>query len=109
MTPDEWEISAENVDIGGCSLENPMDIIPTSYEALYEGELPEMDISNDLPAEPGEVSHVGFISEIEEGGIASEGNGMESLLQADRVVEHVEISFAKRATQVDVQKLKACD
>ena len=106
MTPDEWEVAAENVDIGGCSLENPMDLISTSYEALHEGELPEMDMSNDIPAEPGDVSHVGFISEIEESEIVSEGNRRDSLLQADRVVKHVDITFAHKATQVDVQKLK---
>jgi len=73
MTPDEWEVAAENVDIGGCSLENPMDLISTSYEALHEGDLPDMDVSNDIPVEPGDVSHVGFISEIEESEIALEG------------------------------------
>ena len=108
MTPDEWEVAAENVDIGGCSLENPMDLISTSYEALHEGDLPDMDVSNDIPVEPGDVSHVGFISEIEESEIALQGNKNDSLLQADRVVEHVDIAYAHKATQVDVQKLKVC-
>ena len=36
-----------------------------------------------------------------------EGNQeLGSLLQADRVVEKVEINYANKATQVDVQRLK---
>ena len=112
MTPDEWEVAAENIDIGGCSLENPMDLMSTSYEALQEGEFPDMDIWNDMSTEPGDVSHGGFISEIEESEIELDRNRRDSLLQADRIVERIDIAYARKATQVDVQKLKVwieCD
>ena len=96
MSADEWELSPDNVDVGGCQLENPMDLISLSYEALYgdgnafnngnnndgdgdgddDGGLPEMDYGdgdgNDGLPQPGlsvleEAEHAGFISELQEG------------------------------------------
>ena len=95
MSADEWELSPENVDVGGCQLENPMDLISLSYEALYGtvnpfdhsnkkgdgdndsndgGGLPEIDYGeneNELPQPEfsmlEEAEHVGFISELQEG------------------------------------------
>ena len=93
MTVDEWELSPENVDVGGCRLENPMDLVSMSYEALYGNrqendyladggdELPDMgdndqggEASGFMPAELSmmndevhEPEHAGFISELDEG------------------------------------------
>lgn len=95
MSADEWELSPDNVDVGGCQLENPMDLVSLSYEALYGnansfnggnnnnnnnhdddggGGLPEMDYEDggDGLPQPGlsileEAEHVGFISELQEG------------------------------------------
>lgn len=93
MTVDEWELSPENVDVGGCRLENPMDLVSMSYEALYGNrqgsgdladggdKLPGMDeydhggeASGFMPAELSmlndevhEPEHAGFISELDEG------------------------------------------
>lgn len=68
LTPDQWEVSPENVDVGGCSLENPMDILNTqSEESVEEGNDP-LDMSIGNGDEPSEPSHVGFISEINDSG-----------------------------------------
>lgn len=145
--PERWEISPRNVDVGGCVVENPMDLVALSYEALYgedEGEMPEMDVEEPLSmvgddhdddrrgdgnrsssnmrrvssnahrissssshrmssssrtrrssSHTNRLSGEGFISELEE-----------SLVQADRVVPQTTISYANKASQVDVQKLK---
>ena len=64
---DEWEVSPHNVDLGGCALDNPMDLIPNEIT-----EMPAIDIDEDslvLSTHPDlEVSHAGFISELKESG-----------------------------------------
>ena len=69
LTPDQWEVSPENVDVGGCSLENPMDILNAQPEesVMEEGNDP-LDMSIGNGDEPSEPSHVGFISEINDSG-----------------------------------------
>ena len=64
--PERWEVSPRNVDVGGCVVENPMDLVALSYEALYgeEGELPEVEMSimGDDHDGIGEVGEVGGMS-----------------------------------------------
>ena len=64
--PERWEVSPRNVDVGGCVVENPMDLVALSYEALYgeEGELPEVEMSimGDDHDGIGEVGDVGGMS-----------------------------------------------
>ena len=64
LTPDQWEVSPNNVDVGGCSLENPMDVLSvhqTEPSLMDDG---PMDLSLGGADEVNEPSHVGFISEI---------------------------------------------
>lgn len=103
----EWELDPTNIDIGGCSLENPMDIMnETGCEKQKEVPMNEESgiFDNGVIDDPGfdEPSHVGFISEINE----SSMNNTSSLLKADRVVERISIAYATQATQVDIQALK---
>ena len=55
------------MDLGGCALDNPMDLIPNEIT-----EMPAIDIDEDslvLSTHPDlEVSHAGFISELKESG-----------------------------------------
>lgn len=58
------------MDLGGCALDNPMDLIPNEIT-----EMPAIDIDEDslvLSTHPDlEVSHAGFISELKESGKGS--------------------------------------
>ena len=120
LSPDQWEVSPNNVDLGGCSLDNPMDVLSVHQEepSLLEDDGP-MDLSIGGADEVTEPSHVGFISEINDSSeymlygshvvMEDDNRGMGSLLQADRVVEKVAINYANKATQVDIQRLKVTE
>lgn len=97
----QWEIDPRNVDIGGCILENPMDILNPRGIAEEPSPMEEVMSDNGAPNDIGfdEPSHAGFISDIEESGI-------HSLIEADRVVKRISIAYATQATQVDIQELK---
>lgn len=96
----QWEIDPRNVDIGGCILENPMDILNPRETTEEPSPMEEVMSDNGAP-DVGfdEPSHAGFISDIQESGI-------HSLIEADRVVKRISIAYATQATQVDIQELK---
>ena len=107
---DDWEINPDNVDIGGCMLLNPMDVL--NQEELQNDLSRTVDDAinasgDDFGLGFGDVmddsgfdgdGHVGMISEIDEESM--------SLVQADRVVDRISIAYANQATQIDIQDLK---
>ena len=70
LSPDEWEVSPHNVDLGGCALDNPMDLIPNEIT-----EMPAITVDEDSLVlsnhQSLEVSHAGFISELKDSGKGS--------------------------------------
>ena len=64
LTPDEWEVSPQNVDLGGCALDNPMDIIPNDVTEMPEIHLDEDSVNFSL--QEVETTHAGFISDLKD-------------------------------------------
>ena len=107
---ENWEIDPNNVDIGGCMLLNPMDVLNQAEVQNDVSRTVEDDMNgsgDDFGLGFGDTmddsvfdgdGHVGMISEIDEESM--------SLVQADRVVDRISIAYANQATQIDIQDLK---
>ena len=57
-------MSPQNVDLGGCALDNPMDIIPNDVTEMPEIHLDEDSVNFSL--QEVETTHAGFISDLKD-------------------------------------------